>query len=126
MRKEELCSISWSFPLRLVSTHYMFLWMCGESWLATNNPTTPVLKAGLSGLPFYNYMLVCLSGLWLGGLPYLSFLSVFLKLVCYMYMYICTCVSMHTMLMYCTVMCVCVCVEALVSIVMCGRNLQCW
>ena len=27
----------------------------------------------------------CLSGLWLGGLPYLSFLSVFLKLVCYVF-----------------------------------------
>ena len=26
-----------------------------------------------------------LSGLWLGGLPYLSFLSVFLKLVCYVF-----------------------------------------
>ena len=100
-RKEVLCSISWSFPLRLVSTDYLFLWMCGESWLATKDPTTPVFKAGLSGLPCY-IIFVCLSGLWLGGLPFFS--SVIIKLVCY----ICTCVSMHTLLLYCIVMCVCV------------------
>ena len=65
---------------------------------------------------------VCLGYGWVG---YLSFLSVIIKLVV---CYICTCVSMHTLLMYCIVMCVCecVCVEALVSIVMCRRNLQYW
>ena len=38
---------------------------------------------------------VCLSGLWLGGLLHLSFLSDFLKLV-YMYFHVystCTCIS---------------------------------
>ena len=33
------------------------------------------------------YMFVCLSGLWLGGLLYLYFLSDFLKLVCYAHVF---------------------------------------
>ena len=117
-RKEVLCSISWSFPLRLVSTDYLFLWMCGESWLASKDPTTPVLKAGLSGLPCY-IIFVCLSGLWLGGLPFFSF--------CYhkasvLYMHMC----FHAYCIVSLCVCVCVCVEALVSIVMYRRNLQYW
>ena len=32
---------------------------------------------------------VCLSGLWLGGLLYLSFLSYFFKLVCYAHVFPC-------------------------------------
>ena len=35
---------------------------------------------------------VCLSGLWLGGLLYLSSLSVSLKLVCYAHVFPCTCI----------------------------------
>ena len=38
-------------------------------------------------LLLYNY--VCLSGLWLGRLLYLSFLSTFLKLVCYAHVFPC-------------------------------------
>ena len=38
-------------------------------------------------------MYVCLSGLWLGGLLHLSFLSYFFKLVCYAHVY--TCISMY-------------------------------
>ena len=44
---------------------------------------------------------VCLSGLWLGGLLYLSFLSIFLKLVCYMYVHMCfQLYSYYTTLIY--------------------------
>ena len=35
---------------------------------------------------------VCLSGLWLGGLLYLYFLSVSLKIVCYAHVCTCTCI----------------------------------
>ena len=35
-------------------------------------------------------MYVCLSGLWLGGLLHLSFLSYFFKLVCYAHVFPCT------------------------------------
>ena len=38
---------------------------------------------------------VCLSGLWLGGLLHLSFLSDFLKLVCYAHVFPCTCISIY-------------------------------
>ena len=37
---------------------------------------------------------VCLSGIWLGGLFYLSFLSYFFKLVCYAHVF--PCIYMHT------------------------------
>ena len=50
--------------------------------------TVPVLKAGHPGVPSY-YNDVCLSGLWLGGLLYLSFLSYFFKLVCYAHVFPC-------------------------------------
>ena len=115
-RKEELFSISWSFPLRLVSTHYMFLWMCGESWLATKDPTAPVLKAGLSGLPCYTCLFVCLGYGWV-TLPFFPF--------CYhkaSVLYLHMCFHAYNV----DVLCVCVCVEALVSIMMCRRNLQYW
>ena len=64
--------------------------MYGESWLATQDlqPTIPVLKAGHPGVPSYYTMYVCLSGLWLGGLLYLSFLSYFFKLVCYAHVHV--------------------------------------
>ena len=48
-----------------------------------------------SGVPsYYNY--VCLSGLWLGGLLYLSFLTYFFKLVCYAHVFPCTCLTLLT------------------------------
>ena len=37
----------------------------------------------------YMYIYACLSGLWLGGLLHLSFLSDFLKLVCYAHVFPC-------------------------------------
>ena len=40
-------------------------------------------------LAIINLLYVCLSGLWLGGLLHLSFLSDFLKLVCYAYVFPC-------------------------------------
>ena len=46
-----------------------------------------VLKAGHLGVPC---LYVCLSRLWLGGLFHLSFLSDFLKLVCYAHVFPCT------------------------------------
>ena len=38
---------------------------------------------------------VCLSGLWLSGLLHLSFLSDFLKLVCYAHVFPCSCTCMY-------------------------------
>ena len=46
----------------------------GSNGKEVHVPTVPVLKAGHPGVPNYY---VCLSGLWLGGLLYLSFLSYF-------------------------------------------------
>ena len=46
---------------------------------------------------------VCLSGLWLGGLLYLSFSSVYLKLVCYAHLY--TCISMYMYVVYISALC---------------------
>ena len=62
--------------------------MCGKSWLATKDlqPTAPVLKAGHPGVPCYNYMYVCLSVSWLGGLPFFSSYASVLS----------TCISMNT------------------------------
>ena len=63
-------------------------WMCGESWLATKifNPPPQFSRLGIQvSLAIY----VCLSGLWLGGLLHLSFLSDFLKLVCYAHVFPC-------------------------------------
>ena len=52
--------------------------------------TCTVLKAGHPGVPSCSmYMYVCLSGLWLGGSLHLSFLSDFLKLVCYAHVFPC-------------------------------------
>ena len=43
--------------------------MCGESWLATKEPTAPVLKGGHPGVPCY-ICLVCLGHGWVGYLSY--------------------------------------------------------
>ena len=45
---------------------------------------------------------VCLSGLWLGGLLYLSFLSYFFKLVCYIHVfpYITMCIVRRVFTLY--------------------------
>ena len=53
-------------------------------------------------------MFVCLSGLWLGGLLHLSFLSDFLKLVCYAHVYTCvyivyTCLPLFSQVALCVV-----------------------
>ena len=66
--------------------------MCGESWLATKDlqPTAQFSRLGIQVSLAIN---VCLSGLWLGGLLYLSFLSYFFKLVCYAHAFACTCIS---------------------------------
>ena len=54
--------------------------MCGKSWLAIFNPPPQFSRLGIQvSLAIYMYMYVCLSGLWLGGLLYLSFLSYFFK-----------------------------------------------
>ena len=62
------------------------------SQFGTNPPPPPSQETSM-----YMYMhvlihvaiYVCLSGLWLGGLLYLSFLSDFLKLVCYAHVFPC-------------------------------------
>ena len=51
-------------------------------------------KAGNPGVPSY-YNIICLSGLWLGGLLYLSFLSYFFKLVCYAHVFPCIYMYIH-------------------------------
>ena len=120
-RKEELCSISWSFPLRWVSTHYMFLWMCGEFpskvglhslhvlvdvWgeLASHKRSHYPSSQGWAFRSPLLYMFVCLSGLWLGGLPFFPFCYHKASGVLYMHMcfhayivdvlyrYVCVCV----------------------------------
>ena len=56
----------------------------------TRNPPPQFSRLGIRvSLAIY----VCLSGLWLGGLFHLSFLSYSFKLVCYTC--ICTCISMY-------------------------------
>ena len=62
--------------------------------LKAGHPTTPVLKAGHPGVSCY----ICLSRLWLGRLLYvytISFLSVFLKLVCYAHVFPCIYICSH-------------------------------
>ena len=46
--------------------------MCGESWLATKDPTVPVLKAGHPGAP--SNMFVCQGYGWVGYFTFLFFL----------------------------------------------------
>ena len=58
--------------------------MCGESWLATKifNPPPQFSRVGIQvSLAIY----VCLSGSWLGGLPFLSSYAGVLS----------TCISIH-------------------------------
>ena len=71
--------------------------MCGESWLATNPPS----QFSRLGIQVSLAIYVCLSGLWLGGLLYLSFLSYFFKLVCYAHVFPC--------IMECTMSCMYTC-----------------
>ena len=41
-------------------------------------------------------IIICLSGLWLGGLLYISFSFCFLKLVCYVHVFPCICSHPHS------------------------------
>ena len=67
--------------LFIVMLVYMYImYICG------GEPPSQFSRLGIQvSLAIY----VCLPGLWLGGLPYLSFLSVFLKLACHVHVYTC-------------------------------------
>ena len=60
---------------------------CCRHTVHASKDTTPVVKAGHPGVSCYN--IICLCGLWLGGLLYIYFLC-FLKASV-----LCTCISMY-------------------------------
>ena len=68
--------------------------MCGESWLATKIFNPPSLFSRL-GIQVSLAIICLLSGLWLGGLLYLSFLSYIFKLVCYAHVFPCIYISRY-------------------------------